>query len=173
MKVDDSNVYMLKRNTPAHTHLGLITSSVVFLCFPPTFSNPPLLLWFPLSTTTGPHSPTSPSPLHSHPLLRRIELFLELGWCFKDVKSILWHGFSGRKQASSFLCPLTSISFPPLYPLFPFQGPFTRAPLHQHTFSFSHTQVSISLTTKLLTQHNCYALNSLLTPTHFLLFFIL
>lgn len=67
-------------------------------------------------------------------------------------------------------CPLTSISFSTLHPLFPFQKPFlqnTPSPV-QHTFSFSPS-FSLSLTAQLST----HALTSLLTPTQFSHFLIL
>ncbi len=60
---------------------------------------PSLMLRFPFPNASHPFS-------HSHLLLcRNGGLFLELTWWFKDVKFILCHGFSERKQAMSLFAP--------------------------------------------------------------------
>lgn len=72
-----------------------------------------------------------------------------------------------REETGYFsFCPLTSISFPSLHPLFPSQKPF---PSHQHTFFF----LPIPLPHPLSTLHHRRDLTSLLTPTQFYRFHIL
>lgn len=53
------------------------------------------------------------------------------------MKFTLCRGFSGEETGCFSFCPLTSISFPPLHPLFPSQKPFLQsAPLPTHFLFF-------------------------------------
>lgn len=108
---------------PVSQHHSLLKCCFFFSHFSPFFTTS-LSFLLPLPSTAAPE-----------------RLFLELTWLFKDVKFILCHEFSGRKLLFCF-SPLTSSSFPSLYPLVASQKPVSS---HQHTFFFSYTPASLSL----------------------------
>lgn len=106
--------------------------------------SPSLMLRFPFPAARRPPLTRTSLTLTPTSYCAETGLFLELSRWFKDVKSILCHGFFREETGYFSFCPLTSISFPSLHPLFPSLKPSKTLP-YQHTFFFSRTLASLSL----------------------------
>lgn len=159
--------------TRSQTHLSSpLSGRVVFLCFSPTFHSQ--------SQSPSPISNRQPTPLtHTSltptptPTSYCVEtgLFLEHSWWFNDVKSSFVPWIFREETGCFSFCPLTSISFPFLHPLFPSQKPFlhnTASPIHFLFLLYPHfilsltAQLSTHDTTAILSPTSSHLHNSLI-----------